>query len=224
MFALEFARAHARDDAGLRAQLPVPSTLQELVEERVRRLPQSTKPLLELMSAVERPTPALLAGALDRDVVGGARTRGRRCRRHRRRWRRRGPLHPPAAGLSCLLRHAIRPPTCRAPRAGSPRRRVFERRARHLALATSTPDATIADVVERAAEAAAARGAPDAAALLAAEAERLTPPVDRDGTGAPSLCWRGLSDRGGRLRRGAVAAETRCSTRTARPPCDQRRS
>ena len=54
----------------------------------------------------------------------------------------------------------------------------LEQRARHLALATSTPDATIADVVERAAEAAAARGAPDAAALLAAEAERLTPPVD----------------------------------------------
>ena len=46
----------------------------------------------------------------------------------------------------------------------------LEQQARHLALATTSPDEEIADVVDRAAEAAAARGAPDAAALLAAEA------------------------------------------------------
>ena len=51
----------------------------------------------------------------------------------------------------------------------------LEQQARHLALATTSPDEEIADVVDRAAEAAAARGAPDAAALLAAEAVRLTP-------------------------------------------------
>jgi DNA-binding NarL/FixJ family response regulator len=51
----------------------------------------------------------------------------------------------------------------------------LEQQARHLALGTTSPDEAIADVVERAAEAAAARGAPDAAALLAAEAVRLTP-------------------------------------------------
>ena len=52
----------------------------------------------------------------------------------------------------------------------------LEQEARHLALATSTPDEGIAAVVERAAEAAAERGAPDAAAILSAEAVRLTPP------------------------------------------------
>ncbi len=51
-----------------------------------------------------------------------------------------------------------------------------EQQARHLALATSTPDEGIAAIVERAAEAAAERGAPDAAAILSAEAVRLTPP------------------------------------------------
>jgi DNA-binding NarL/FixJ family response regulator len=51
----------------------------------------------------------------------------------------------------------------------------LEQQARHLALGTTSPDVAIADVVERAAETAAARGAPDAAAVLAAEAERLTP-------------------------------------------------
>jgi DNA-binding NarL/FixJ family response regulator len=54
----------------------------------------------------------------------------------------------------------------------------LEQRARHLALATTSPDEGIADVVDRAAEAAAARGAPDAAASLAAEAVRLTPAED----------------------------------------------
>jgi DNA-binding NarL/FixJ family response regulator len=51
----------------------------------------------------------------------------------------------------------------------------LEQQARHLALATTSPDEAIAEVVDRAAEAAAARGAPEAAALLAAEAVRLTP-------------------------------------------------
>jgi DNA-binding NarL/FixJ family response regulator len=54
----------------------------------------------------------------------------------------------------------------------------LEQQARHLALATTEPDESVADVVERAAAAAARRGAPDAAATLAAEAVRLTPPED----------------------------------------------
>ena len=51
----------------------------------------------------------------------------------------------------------------------------LEERARHLSLATSEADESIAEVVERAVGAAMQRGAPDAAAVFAAEALRLTP-------------------------------------------------
>ena len=91
-------------------------------------------------------------------------------------------LHAPLARCGRLLRHVA-----------SGRRRALhlqaadlvddlEQQARHLALATSTPDEEIAAIVERAAEAAAERGAPDAAAILSAEAVRLTPPGRRGGT------------------------------------------
>ena len=51
----------------------------------------------------------------------------------------------------------------------------IEQRARHVALAQAGPDEDAAALLERAAEAAAGRGALDAAAALAAEAVRLTP-------------------------------------------------
>ena len=54
----------------------------------------------------------------------------------------------------------------------------LEQQARHFALAASEPDESVAGVVERAADSAAERGAPDAAATLAAESVRLTPPGD----------------------------------------------
>jgi len=178
MFALEFARVAGREDAVLRAQLPVPSSLQELVQERIRSFPEGTRPLLELVAAIERPTQSLLAKALggvaaaemrvDEAFSAGAISVGgddvvrfthpllgsavyfemSSARRH--------SLHREVAGLMDEL----------------------EQQARHLALATGEPDGAIADIVERAAAAAAERGAPDAAAGLAAEAVRLTPADD----------------------------------------------
>jgi DNA-binding CsgD family transcriptional regulator len=55
-----------------------------------------------------------------------------------------------------------------------------EERARHLALATDEPDASVAKALEVAARTAAARGAPDAAATLLEHARRLTPPGATD--------------------------------------------
>jgi DNA-binding CsgD family transcriptional regulator len=53
-----------------------------------------------------------------------------------------------------------------------------EERARHLALAAAGPDPATAGLLEEAARLAGARGAPEAAAELAAHAVRLTPPDD----------------------------------------------
>ena len=61
MFALEFAQVAA--SAG--APLPVPSSLEELVRERVAGLPPELLPLLAAVAAVERPTPSLLGAVID---------------------------------------------------------------------------------------------------------------------------------------------------------------
>ena len=54
----------------------------------------------------------------------------------------------------------------------------IELRARHLGLASPGPDPRLAELVDRAAEPARARGAPDQAAVLAVQARRLTPARD----------------------------------------------
>ena len=174
MFALEFARAAEREPAELRAQLPVPSSLEELVSERVKGLPAETRPLLELVSAIERPTSAVLERGLeetdvealvDEAVSAGAIVVGND-----------GVVRFTHPLLGAAVYFGMSPGRRRAVHllvAGHVD--DLEQQARHLALATTSPDEEIANVVGRAAEAAAARGAPDAAASLAAEAVRLTP-------------------------------------------------
>jgi DNA-binding NarL/FixJ family response regulator len=176
MFALEFARVAEREDGSPTAVFPVPSSLQELVQDRVSALPPRTRPLLELVSATERPTAALLDAAfgetteplIDEAVSAGA----------------------IGVGSDGIVRftHPLLGSSVYFGMTAARRRAVhrelagvvddLEQRARHLALSTSGPDVMIADAVERAAAAAAGRGAPDAAALLASEAVRLTPSED----------------------------------------------
>ena len=177
MFALEFARAAERENVDPQAPLPVPSSLQELVSERVGALPEHTRPLLELVSAIERPTPALLAKGLGQADVET-------------------PVHDAVSAGAIVVdvdgvvrfTHPLLGATVYFGMPSGRRRDVhlqaaalvddLEQEARHLALATFAPDEAIAEVVERAAHAAAERGAPDAAAALSAEAGRLTPPDD----------------------------------------------
>ena len=174
MFALEFARAAEREPADVQAQLPVPSSLEELVNGRVKALPAETLPLLELVSAIERPTPLLLEkglGEADADaLIDEAVSAGAIAVDNDGIVRFTHPLLGAAVyfGMPPGRRRALHLDVARLVD-------DLEQQARHLALGTTSPDEAIADVVERAAEAAAARGAPDAAALLAAEAERLTP-------------------------------------------------
>jgi DNA-binding CsgD family transcriptional regulator len=172
MFALEFAKV-AGNAAG---PLPLPDSLDELVRERVARLPSDLLPLLAAVAAAERPTTllletvvgnadALLTAAVGEGVVSVGSHDAARF------------THPLLASATYA---AVPPPTRRelharlaAASSGS------EQRARHLALAAAAPDDDVAQALDEGAAHARARGAPDAAAELARQAVRLSPPTDR---------------------------------------------
>jgi predicted ATPase len=157
MFALEFARA-ARDEQARLRPLPVPDSLQELVRERVDRLPGSTRPLLELVATIERPTETLLAsglgGAAETDaLVDVAVAAGAVAVDDDGVVRFTHPL------VGSTVYYAM-PPS---------RRRALHRTAadlvpdpvqsaRHLALSATEPDAATAAMLDTAAGAAAERG------------------------------------------------------------------
>jgi DNA-binding NarL/FixJ family response regulator len=188
MYALEFARSVGDPSTvGAGAALTLPSSLQELVRTRVRRLPEEVLPLVEIAAALDHPTPALVAeaygdeqqaaelldaavseGAIDVGVDGLVRF-----------------THP-------LLASAVyegMPPARRQRLHGRlvAVARDVEEQARHLALAHDEPAAEVAVVLDEAAEHAAARGAPDAATTLVDYALRLTPPAAEANRAARTL-------------------------------------
>jgi DNA-binding CsgD family transcriptional regulator len=171
MFALEFAQVAA----SFAGPLPLPSSLEELVRDRIAALPPTILSLLAAVAAAERPTSAVLARAvdegefaLDEAIAAGA----------------------VALGPDGIVRFTHPLLASAVYDALPPARRVavhthladassdIEERARHLALATREPDAKVAGSLDEAAAHARARGAPDAAAGLAAQAVRLTPSSD----------------------------------------------
>jgi DNA-binding NarL/FixJ family response regulator len=178
MFALEFARAARDEDPRLRPLLPVPASLQALVRDHVGRLPGSMRPLLELVAAMERPSESVLA-----KVLGGAEATGALLEEAAEA----GAVAVDDAGtvrfthplLAAAVYYAVTPTRRRALH-GRAAAIVDDpvQRARHLALSTADPDAAIAQALEVAAQTAARRGAPEAAATLAVEAVRLTPADD----------------------------------------------
>ena len=91
------------------------------------RFPNTRRPLLEIVSAIERPTPGLAREGAWAGRRRDSRARRRVCRSDGRRLGRRGALHASVAGRDGVLRDAVRtparrPPTsgrsCRRPRAG----------------------------------------------------------------------------------------------------------
>lgn len=174
MFALEFARGVA-DRGGSPGPLPLPSSLEELVRERVAGYPNEIRPLLEVVAAIPRPTPSLLARAvggadvlLDAAVRAGAVTLGDDAI-----VRFSHPLLASAvyADLPPGLRRALHA------RVGA-LADDLEERARQFALASPEPDADVARLLAAAAARARSRGAPEAAAELAQQGVRLTPLAD----------------------------------------------
>jgi DNA-binding CsgD family transcriptional regulator len=177
-YALEVGRELATARPAPGRQLPVPTTLSQLLGRRLSRLPGETRETLLSAAALAQPTvPALAAAhgsaervtdALEQAAAAGVialeddRVRFAHpllvsvCYEQAPRWRRRA-AHRRLAGTIA----------------------DDEERARHLALAADRPDAEVASALDGAAASATARGAPAAAAELLELAVRLTPVADR---------------------------------------------
>jgi len=174
-FALELARALGSDVDPLQP-LPVPDTLEELVRARLAGLPAPTREALELASALGAPSASLLERAGIAPNALEAAVSAHVIERENGIIRFTHPL------LSSVLYQGLS--------SGEERRNLHGRlaaiiddplvRARHLALATDTPDAGVAVALDDAATLAAARGASAVAAELDEHALRLTPPDAHD--------------------------------------------
>ncbi len=173
LFALEVGRKLAEEGPpAVGEELPVPDEVGDLLGTRVARLAPDERRLLlavALSRSVRADQLAGLAepGALERAVAAGTLVvddEGVRASH---------PLLAAAAvgASSASERRGLH-------RALAALAVVGEVRTRHLALATSEPDATLATTVASAASDAAARGAVQAAAELAEHALRLTPEDD----------------------------------------------
>jgi DNA-binding CsgD family transcriptional regulator len=157
--------------------LPIPSTLDELLRERVESLASAAIDVARVVAAVAEPTTDVvevaLGAAADAGLAEALDARILELEGDRLRF-----THP-------LLASAV------AARQTPTRRRSLharlakivptgEERARHLALATTEPSREIASTLEGAARSAHARGTSATAAELAEQALRLTPPTDAD--------------------------------------------
>jgi DNA-binding CsgD family transcriptional regulator len=170
-FALELARALGADVDPLQP-LRVPETLEELVRARLAGLPAPTREALELASALGAPSESLLERAGIVPEALEAAVSAHVIERENGIIRFTHPL------LSSVLYQGLS--------SGEERRSLHGRlaaiiddplvRARHLALATDTPSADVAGVLDDAAMLAAGRGAGAVAAELGEQALRLTPP------------------------------------------------
>jgi DNA-binding CsgD family transcriptional regulator len=173
-FALELSRAlgGAQLDAG--DPLPLPVGLRDALSARLADLPAAAREALLVCSALTNPTEPLVAAAL---------ADGRRAALG---------LEAAAAARAVELTgnrvrfgHPLLASVCYSGASASRRRRLhrtlaevvddLEQRARHLALAADGPDESVARALDRGAELAWSRGAPEAAAELAEQALALTP-------------------------------------------------
>jgi DNA-binding CsgD family transcriptional regulator len=155
--------------------LPVPKDLSQLVRRRVARLSGTTREALLVAAAVAQPRNVLISAVLESDA-GAALEQAEAA----------GIVdtHEGAVRFSHPLFAAAVLASATPQRKRQLHRRLAEvidepeERARHLALATDRPDATVASAIDEASRAARARGASDAAAELAELAVSLTPARD----------------------------------------------
>lgn len=176
--ALELLRSAAAGRFDLDAEEPTAADLDRLVGARLDDLPLPTRAVLLAAAAASRPTLTLL----QRSVGDGAIA----------------DLRPAEAagivevrGSDVRFTHPLLASAAYGAGTADDRRAAHGRlalvvdepveRARHLALAMAEPDAEVAAEVERAADLVFRRGAPAAAAGLAARAARLTPGDDDAG-------------------------------------------
>jgi DNA-binding CsgD family transcriptional regulator len=167
-YALELARvlpAGATLAAG--EALQVPTTLAGLLRGRLQQVPDRGRGLLLAAAALAKPTTALLervGGGLDGVLAAGILERDGVLVRFRH------PLFGSLVYADATPQQRHQTHRLLAELVEEP-----EEQALHLALGTQDPDERAAGRLETAAQRAAARGAPDAAAQLAEHASRLTP-------------------------------------------------
>jgi DNA-binding CsgD family transcriptional regulator len=170
LYALELARALGAD-VDPTQPLSVPETLEGLVRSRLDGLPDATRQVLMLASALGHPSVALMrAAGVRQEALGPA--FDAHVIEHAD-----GTIHFTHPLLASVVYLGF---------SANERRRAHGRlaeivddpleRARHLALASEDPDDAIAAAVEDAAVLAISRGAPITAAELGEHALRLTPP------------------------------------------------
>jgi DNA-binding CsgD family transcriptional regulator len=174
-YALEIARALPHEpDSG--QPLPIPETLEGLVQARIDALSEPTRRALVLLAAMGEgdTTTFRSAGvedALDAAIVHGIVERaGDRFRF----------THPLLASSVYRDADAATRRSCHAALAVIVSNQL--ERARHLALSKEEPDPEIAAIVDEAADLASARGAGSMAVALRAQALRLTPADAQDST------------------------------------------
>jgi DNA-binding CsgD family transcriptional regulator len=172
-YALEIAGSLIR--SGVRVEpgdpLPIPSTLGELVQERLAVLTPAAHEAALMTATLAQPTVETVGKALDGEPAGVIEAIAA------------GVLEPEGETLVFthpLLAKSIYDTTSPAKRVALHRRLAElvsepEERARHLAESAEGPDEDLAAALESAAQSAAARGAPDAGARLAKRAYELTP-------------------------------------------------
>lgn len=181
MYALELARATGADgSAG--GWTPLTPTLDALVGEAVRRLPSPSRAALLVAALARDPRPDLVVAACDLDRASLAEVLGPAeaadvARVEQGRVRFRHPLFSTA-----VVADAGPEDVAATHRILAGLEDEVETAARHLALATETPDHEVADRLDTAAGHARERGAHGAARELAALALAKTPP----GSGAES--------------------------------------
>ena len=175
LFALEIARTiQARGGLRRAEPLPVPDALADAVGARLATLSARVRRRLLVVALLAQPTLGLVDEVFsDPERVGSDLEAAQRA----------GVIR--LAGDRILFTHPLLAAAAVAAATPEQRRRLHgrlastnadpEERARHLALATVRPDAGVAALLDAAAVAARARGAPDVAAELSEEALRLTP-------------------------------------------------
>jgi DNA-binding CsgD family transcriptional regulator len=180
LFALEIARALRASDRHPRPgeALPIPTTLADLVAQRLADLPSETRELLSFVSATANPTLDLLdsIAAPQRavDVLDHAETAGI-LSIDGQRVRFTHPLLAAGVWSSTMPSARLRLHRRLSELVADP-----EERARHLAALVGDSDESVALALAVAARRALERGAPDAAGDLYEQAMRLTPETRAD--------------------------------------------
>jgi DNA-binding CsgD family transcriptional regulator len=172
-FALEIGRSIVEQSTTLKAGQPLalPASLADAIKGRVAKLSPATVDVLVAMASLSRPDEALLQ-AVDARAVAAIDEASNVQMVERSAGRLRF-THPLLGSVIYSLADS------QSRRAWHSKLAEFvldpEEKARHLALAATSPDVKVADALEEAARSANARGAPDAASSLAEQAAELTP-------------------------------------------------